>query len=145
MDKCKWTQPSLTIKRTSKSVVIKRIIHINKVAILGDRHVIRKEAEKILKYDDLTLEIEGMWTVKTKVITRNNRGSRNDLKIFQTTPERNTKNARNQGTTENNHIGHCTHTAESAEVKGHRPVVYLSIKCLFPDKHLKVKTTEHCI
>ena len=38
------------------------------VAILGDRNVITKEAEKILKYKDLTIEIQRMWNVKTKVI-----------------------------------------------------------------------------
>ena len=38
------------------------------VAISGDRNVIRKEAEKILKYKDLTIEIQQMWNVKTKVI-----------------------------------------------------------------------------
>jgi len=30
--------------------------------------VIKKEAEKILKYKDLTIEIQRMWDVKTKVI-----------------------------------------------------------------------------
>jgi glycine cleavage system protein P-like pyridoxal-binding family len=29
--------------------------------------VIKKEAEKILKYKDITIEIERMWNVKTKV------------------------------------------------------------------------------
>jgi hypothetical protein len=38
------------------------------VAIPGDRNVIQKEAEKILKYKDLTIEIQRMWNVKTKVI-----------------------------------------------------------------------------
>jgi len=38
------------------------------VAIFGDRNVIKKEAEKILKYEDLTTEIQRMWNVKTKVI-----------------------------------------------------------------------------
>jgi len=38
------------------------------VAISRDRNVIRKEAEKILKYKDLTIEIQHMWNVKTKVI-----------------------------------------------------------------------------
>jgi hypothetical protein len=36
------------------------------VAIPGDRSVIQKEAEKILKYKDLTIEIQHMWKVKTK-------------------------------------------------------------------------------
>jgi hypothetical protein len=30
--------------------------------------VIQKEAEKILKYKDLTIEIQHMWNVKTRVI-----------------------------------------------------------------------------
>jgi len=38
------------------------------VAISGDRNVFKKEAEKILKYKDLTIEIQRMWNVKTKVI-----------------------------------------------------------------------------
>jgi len=38
------------------------------VAILGDRNVVKKEAEKIPKYKDLTIEIQRMWNVKTKAI-----------------------------------------------------------------------------
>jgi hypothetical protein len=38
------------------------------VAISGDRNVIKKEAENILKYKDLKIEIQHMWNVKTKVI-----------------------------------------------------------------------------
>jgi hypothetical protein len=38
------------------------------VAISGDRNVIKKEAEKILKYKDLTIEIQRMWNVKARVI-----------------------------------------------------------------------------
>ena len=38
------------------------------VAISGDGNVTKKEAEKILKYKDLTIEIQRMWNVKTKVI-----------------------------------------------------------------------------
>jgi hypothetical protein len=34
----------------------------------GDRNVIKKEAEKILKYKDLTIEIQRMWNLKTRVI-----------------------------------------------------------------------------
>jgi len=36
-------------------------------AIPGDRNVIKKEAEKILKRKDLITEIQRMWNVKTKV------------------------------------------------------------------------------
>jgi len=38
------------------------------VAISGDRNVIKNEVEKILKYKDLTIEIQRMWIVRTKVI-----------------------------------------------------------------------------
>ena len=38
------------------------------VAIPGDRNVIKKEAEKILKYKELIVETERMWNVKAKVI-----------------------------------------------------------------------------
>jgi hypothetical protein len=38
------------------------------VAVSRDRNIIEKEAEKILKYKDLTIEIQCMWNVKTKVI-----------------------------------------------------------------------------
>jgi hypothetical protein len=38
------------------------------VVISWDRNVIKKEAEKILKCKDLTIEIQRMWNVKTNVI-----------------------------------------------------------------------------
>jgi hypothetical protein len=37
-------------------------------AIPGDRNVIKKEAEKILKYKDLIIEIQRIWNVETKVM-----------------------------------------------------------------------------
>jgi hypothetical protein len=47
----------------------KRTCVLIDVAISGDRNVIKKEAEKILKYKDLTIYIQRMWNVKTKVIS----------------------------------------------------------------------------
>ena len=38
------------------------------VAIPGDRNVIKKETEKILRYKDLIIEIQPMWNLKAKVI-----------------------------------------------------------------------------
>ena len=43
-----------------------RCREIWEAAILGDRNVIKKEAEKILKYKDLTIEIKSMWKLKTR-------------------------------------------------------------------------------
>jgi uncharacterized protein YlxP (DUF503 family) len=34
------------------------------VAVSGDRNVIKKETENILKYEDLTTEIQRMWKAK---------------------------------------------------------------------------------
>ena len=36
--------------------------------ISGDKNVIKKEAQKIPKYKDLTKKIQRMWNVQTKVI-----------------------------------------------------------------------------
>jgi hypothetical protein len=38
------------------------------VAIPGDRNVINKEDEKVLKYEDFTIEFQRMWNVKAKLI-----------------------------------------------------------------------------
>jgi hypothetical protein len=38
------------------------------IAISGERNVIQKEAEKILKYEELTIEIYHVWNVKRRVI-----------------------------------------------------------------------------
>ena len=60
------------------------------VAISGDRNVIKKEAKKILKYKDLTIEIQRMWNVKSKVITSNNRGDWDYFKAIQEIREQHT-------------------------------------------------------
>jgi len=65
-------QTDRTIHNNKPDIIIrdneKRTCMLIDVAISGDRNVIKKEAEKILKYKDLTIEIQGMWNVKTKVI-----------------------------------------------------------------------------
>jgi len=58
--------------------------------------VIKKEAENILK---------------------KKRKNWNHLKIVQKIPEQHTGRSPHQGTTENIHILHCTHTAGRANVK----------------------------
>ena len=84
------------------------------VAIPGDRNVIKQEAEKIIKYKDLITEIQRMWNVKAKVITGatgtiskslrqylSNKSGKHEVKELQNI----------------SHIGHCTHTMESANGK----------------------------
>ena len=85
------------------------------VAIPGDRNVIKKEANKILKYKDLIIEIQRMWNVKAKVIPVI-MGDWKHFKISQTIPEQHTRKHEIKELQKNNHIGHCTHTTESANV-----------------------------
>jgi hypothetical protein len=87
------------------------------VAISGDRNVIKKDAEKIPKYKDLTIQNTAHVECKNKCDTSNNRGNWNHLKIIQKIPEQHTVKARSQGATENSYIGHCTRTLESTNVK----------------------------
>jgi len=42
----------------------KRTCMLIGVAISGDRNVVKKEADKILKYTNLTIVIQPMWIVK---------------------------------------------------------------------------------
>jgi hypothetical protein len=56
-------KPDIIIKKKKK-----RTCMLIYVAISGDRNVIKRETEKILKYKDLTTQIQRMWNVKTKVI-----------------------------------------------------------------------------
>jgi hypothetical protein len=53
------------------------------MAISGDRNVIKKEAEKILKYKGLTVEIQRTWNLKTMVIPVIIRGTGTISKSFR--------------------------------------------------------------
>ena len=81
-----------------------------------DRKVIKKEAEKILKYKELTIEIVHV-ECKNKDDTSNNRGDWGYFKVIKKACKQHTRKTGSQGTTENSHIGHCTHTSESTNVK----------------------------
>ena len=65
-------QTDRTIPYNKPDIVIrdneKRTCMLTDVTISGDRNVIKKETEKILKYKDLKIEIQRMWNVKTRVI-----------------------------------------------------------------------------
>ena len=63
-------QTDRTILNTKPDVIIsdnvkgKNSYILIDVAISGDRNVIKKEVEGILKYKDLSIEIQRMWNVK---------------------------------------------------------------------------------
>jgi len=54
---------------------------------------------------------------KNKGDTGNNRGDWDYFKVIQKIRGQHTGKTRSEGTAENSHIGHCTHTAESTDVK----------------------------
>jgi hypothetical protein len=63
-------QTDRTIPNNKQDIIIrddeKRTCMLIDVAISRDRNVIKKEAEKILKYKDLTIEIQCIWNVKQR-------------------------------------------------------------------------------
>jgi hypothetical protein len=65
-------QTDRTVHNKKPDIIIrdneKRKYMFTDVAISGDRNVIKKEAEKILKCKDLIIEIQRMWNVRTNVI-----------------------------------------------------------------------------
>ena len=87
------------------------------VAISGDRNVIKKGADKILKYKDLTTEIQRMWNVKTKVIPVITEATRTISKSFRKYVSNIPGKHEVKELQKNSHIGHCTHTSESTNVK----------------------------
>jgi hypothetical protein len=64
-------QPDRTLTNNKPDIIIRvneeRTCMLIDVAIAGDRNMIKKEAERNLKYKDLITEIERMLNVKTKV------------------------------------------------------------------------------
>jgi len=115
-----WNQPvqtDRTIPNNEPDIIIRDYkqgtFMLIDVAIPGDRNVIKKEAEKILKYKDHVIEIQCMWNVRAKVIPVVTGATG----ITQTVPEQHTSKARNYGTEKESRIGHCTYTQESANVK----------------------------
>ena len=53
--------------------------------------MIKKEAEKILKYKDLTIKIQRIWNVKNKSDTSNNRGDWGYFEFIQEICEQHTR------------------------------------------------------
>ena len=63
------------------------------VAYSGDRNVIKKESEKILKHVELTLYIQRMWNVRNKSDSSNNTSNWNHFKTFHKIPGQHTGKA----------------------------------------------------
>ena len=61
--------------------------------------------------------IQRKWNIKNKGDTSNNSGDWDYFKVIQKICDQHTRKTCSQGTTENGHIGHCTHTSESSNVK----------------------------
>jgi hypothetical protein len=87
------------------------------VAISGDRNAIKKEAEKILKYKNLTTEIQRMWNVETNVIPVIIGATGTISKSFRKYVSNTPGNHEVKELQKSSHIGHCTHNSESANVE----------------------------
>ena len=74
-------------------------------AITGERNVIEKEAEKILKYKYRTIEMQRMWNFKKKVIGVIRTSSEPCRKYLSDIPAKHKIKELQKKTS---HIGHCT-------------------------------------
>ena len=95
----------------------KRTFMLIDIAISGDRNAIKKEAEKILKYKNLTTEIQRMWNVKTNVIPVIIDATGTISNSFRKYVSNIPGNHEVKELQKNSHIGHCTHTSKSANVE----------------------------
>ena len=64
-------------------------------AIYGDRNVIYREAEKIIKYEDPTIETQCMWNLKVKPMPVIKGATGTTSESLKTVPEQHTGKARN--------------------------------------------------
>ena len=92
-------------------------MHINRCCDLGRQKCDLKGSREDFKIQGPdnrnTTHVEG----KNKGDTSNNRSDWDHFKIIQKIHKEHTRRPCSEGTTENSHIGHCTHTSESANVK----------------------------
>jgi hypothetical protein len=89
--------------RIIPNIKLEIIIHDNKEGTLmlidfsipGDRNVMKKEAEKILKYKGLIIEISAHVECESRSDTNNDTGDWTHFKITLTIPEQHTRKAQN--------------------------------------------------
>jgi len=89
------------------------------VAIPGERNVIKKEAEKILKCKYLITEIQRMWIVRVKVILLIAGATGTISKSLRRYLSKKSGRRESKGLHKIAVFGHCTHTTGSANVKVH--------------------------
>ena len=104
---------------TNKPVII---IHGDKKGTcmlidVADRTVIKKEAEKILKCKDLIIEIQRMWNVTAKVIPVITGATGTISKSLRQYLSNIPGKQEIRELQKNSHIGLCTYSTESANVK----------------------------
>ena len=115
-------QTDITIPNNKPDIIIRdteqRKCVLIDVAISGDRNVIKKEAERILKYKDLTIETQRMCNVKTTAVPVTTGALGTISKPFRKYVSTVTyRTPRSSGTAENSYFRHCTHPPESADVE----------------------------
>ena len=96
-------KPDIIIRNNEKGTCM-----LIEVAIWGARNGIKNEAKKIVKYKDLTIEIQRMWNVKAKVIPVTI-GATGIVSESFGKREQHTRKSWSQGTTQYSHIGHHTY------------------------------------
>jgi hypothetical protein len=93
---------------------------LKNVDISGDTNVTKREAQMIPKHKHRTTETQRICCIKTKVIPVS--GAMKPSQYHSEISEQHDGKARNRGTIDNSHTGHCKHTAEITGVK-HRTLV----------------------
>ena len=87
------------------------------VAVPGDRNVIKKDTEKILKCKDLIIGSQSIWNVEAKVIPVIRGATVTVSKSLRHYPSNIPGKYEIKELQKYSHFGHCTHTTESANVK----------------------------